>query len=551
MRTNTIYNPSFKNGIDGWSATDEASIALNTEEGFFGSTCLEVTKGAESNSGAYTSSSISPVSVGLTYAVSAYVKVPEGYENADLKLYVAWYDTTEESGASQVGSNEFSLVSTIYAGDSWTRLGDFFTAPSGANGMLVGVVQDSTGSAGEIFLIDAVLVENSSFINQYQVERTQAEENKIVDKALSPVPIPFITGIELNADIQINGLILNTIDENNVVWICTDIKGWWGQPDPEIDDIPRGLGDGSYDVKGRYTARQLELTGVFLPPDKTHVDSSRDKLIRAIDMVRTNGWLIVDEEPTKASRVRLSGRPDITTVNARGRTEFSVGLRAADPIKYEWIQENPDGYDIYELELEDGTSTIEVNNIGNTNVTAVFQLVGPLDAQTVISNDTTEQYMSTLVSIGGPDHFLANIVQHSRTSNVASVTASTSHEVAVGDLVSISDTTDSSFNATDVEIVLVDYIDGYTIISYENSGSNVNNTSAVGTVSHSDADILEVDTYDREVAFNGFVSGQRSKMETLLDWVTIRPGLNSISVETSGTGATSKLIIYFRSGWIG
>jgi hypothetical protein len=551
MRTNTIYNPSFKDGITGWSATVAASIARNTSEGFFGSSCLQVTKGVESNSGAYTSSNISPVSVGLTYAVSAYVKVPEGYENADLKLYVAWYNSTNNAGATQVGSNEFSLVSIIYSGDSWTRLGDFFTAPAGANGMRVGVVQNSTGSNGEIFLIDAVLVENSSFINQYQVERTQSEENKIVDKALSPVPTPFITGIELNADIQINGLILNTIDENNVVWICTDISGWWGQPDPEIQDIPRGLGDGSYDVRGRYTARQLELTGVFLPPDKSYVDASRDKLVRAIDMVKTNGWLIVDEEPTKASRVRLSGRPDITTVNARGRTEFSLGLRAADPIKYEWIQENPEGYDIYELELENGTSTIQVNNIGNTNVTALFQLIGPLGAQTTISNDTTDQYMSTLVSIGGPNHVVGNIVQHARTSNIAAITASTTHELTVGDLVSISNTTNVSFNANSVAISSVDYVDGYTIIYYPNSGANVATAAATGNVTHSEADILEIDTYDREIAFNGFVSGQRSKMETLLDWVTLRPGVNQISVETSGTGATSKLIVYFRSGWIG
>lgn len=551
MRTNTVYNPSFKDGIDGWSATDEASLALNTDDGFFGSTSLEITKGSEANSGAFSSPNTSPVTAGLTYALSAYVKVPEGYENSDLKLYVAWYDTTDESVSSQVGDNEFSLVSTIYAGDTWTRLGDFFVAPAGANGMSVGVVQDSTGSAGEIFLIDAVLVEQSSFINQYQIQRSQAEENKIIDRALSPVPVPFITGIELNADIQINGLILNTIDENNVVWICTDIQGWWGQPDPEVDDIPRGLGDGSYDVKGRYAARQMELTGVFLPPNKTYVNGARDKLVRSIDMVRNNGWLIVDEEPSKASRVRLSGRPDITTVNARGRTEFSLGLRAADPIKYEWIQENPEGYDIYELELEDGISSIELNNIGNTNVTALFELVGPLNAQTVISNDNTEQYMTTLVPVGGPGHSLGTIIQHSRTNNLASITSTTSHELSVGDLLSIVNTTDSSFNVSNVPAQLIDFIDGYTIISYENPGSNVISTASTGTVSHSEPDILEIDSYDREIAFNGFVSGQRSKMETLLDWVILKPGLNSISVETSGTGATSKLIVYFRSGWIG
>jgi len=35
--------------------------------------------------------------------------------------------------------------------------------------------------------------------------------------------------------------------------------------------------------------------------------------------------------------VRLSGPPNIETVTARGRTEFSIGLRAADPIKYEFL----------------------------------------------------------------------------------------------------------------------------------------------------------------------------------------------------------------------
>ena len=225
----------------------------------------------------------------------------------------------------------------------------------------------------------------------------QASESAVVNKALRPVPIPKITGMVLGGDIQLGDLVFNTIDENNVIWVITDIEGWWNHPEPEMEDIKRGFGDGSYDVRGRWTARQLTLQGVFLPPDRSYVAAAREKLIKAVDLVYANAYLRVSEDPVKVSKVRLSGAPNIKTVNNRGRTEFSIGLRAADPIKYSWNEADPDGASYEEVFARNTslsrTGEIIVENVGAAYVNALFEITGPLVGPTVVFNETTDELM--------------------------------------------------------------------------------------------------------------------------------------------------------------
>jgi len=65
-------------------------------------------------------------------------------------------------------------------------------------------------------------------------------------------------------------------------------------------------------------------------------------------------------------------------------------------------------------------------------------------------------------------------------------------------------------------------------------------------------DILEIDTYDREVALNGSIEGTRSKIDTLVDWIQLDPGLNTITVIDEGNAASNATLrVYYRSGWIG
>jgi phage-related protein len=231
----------------------------------------------------------------------------------------------------------------------------------------------------------------------------QSAENKAVNRGLTKAPYPYVTGLELKADIRLGDLVLNTIDADGVVWVCTDIEGWWNHPEPIFNDLQRGLGDGSYDVRGRYSARILTLSGVFLTPDASYVQAARDKLAKAADLVYSGTWLVASENPDKAAWVRLSGQPKINTVNARGRTEFTIGLKAGDPIKYEWFGD-PLSYDdapgtLYAKNTSAGHSgTITVVNKGNVKVPVAFEVSkalsstasAPAKIKNVTRNETIE-----------------------------------------------------------------------------------------------------------------------------------------------------------------
>jgi len=221
----------------------------------------------------------------------------------------------------------------------------------------------------------------------------QADENKLVNKALSSLPAPHISGLKLQADISLGSLVLNTIDDDDIIWVCTGIEGWWNLPDPELPDLPRGWGDGSYDAKGRYTARLMTLTGSFLTQDPSQVEAARQKLFNAIDLVYDGADLVVKESPViKTTFVRLSGRPEIANTRARGRTDFSIGLRAADPIKYEHLYTSSqagsgetivDGYREKSISANGNTTC---TNAGTFKVPTVLAIAGPVNAGATVVN---------------------------------------------------------------------------------------------------------------------------------------------------------------------
>jgi len=411
-RNNLIVNPSFKTNTTGWSATGSSAIARITNEYFYGSSSLEVTKAAASNSGVVTADRIL-VTAGLSYALGAYVKIPAAAQTGTLSADVIWYNSAT---AGSVISTSNSIQLEVIGGDDWVRLTGVFTAPVGALSALVRVVQPVAGTAAQKFLVDAVLFEQATYLNEYVDEPNQAQENQKVNQAFRPVPYPKITGLKLNADVSIGSLVLNTIDEDGVVWICTDIEGWWNHPEPDIEDIPRGWGDGSYDVRGRYTARQITLNGVFLPPSPSYVKIARDKLITNTDLVYVGDWLKTNEEPTKASYVRLSGRPEINTVNERGRTEFSIGLRAPDPLKYEWFAGNELGYRSTVIPGKNtstsATGKATITNTGNAYAPVVLSIAGPVTGPAEIINETTNESITIIESIGAGEILEIDTLEH-------------------------------------------------------------------------------------------------------------------------------------------
>jgi hypothetical protein len=545
-RNNLIVNPSFKTDTTGWSATGSSTIARITSDYWYGSSCLEVTKAAASNSGVITASRIL-VTAGQSYALGAYVKVPAGEETGTLSADVVWYNSAT---AGTVISTSNSIQLEVFGGDDWVRLTGVFTAPVGALSALVRIVQPAAGTVAKKFLVDAVLLEQSSYLNEYVDEPNQAQENQKVTQAFRPVPYPKITGLFLKADVSIGSLVLNTIDEDGVVWICTDIEGWWTHPEPEVRDIPRGWGDGSYDVRGRYQARQLTLNGVFLPPDSSYVASARDKLISNTDLVYVGGWLKTNENPTKASYVRLSGRPEISTVNPRGRTEFSVGLRAADPLKYEWYEGHELGYRSVVIAGANtgtpGSGEGTVVNTGNAYAPVILEVAGPLVGPATIINETTNESITIIEALRGAT--TKSISNKALTDNVATLTTTAAHGLVEGDEITVTGV-GSPFDGTFV----VASIPTNVTFTYSQTATNVASeaVSPVGTLSYG-PDILEIDTRDHEVALNGDAVGKRSLIDVLAEWTLLAPGSNVISFVDDGDATSDAVLtVYYRSAWLG
>lgn len=314
----------------------------------------------------------------------------------------------------------------------------------------------------------------------------QGKENAIVNVALTPLEQPKITGLKLRSDIILGDFIFNTIDEYNVVWVITDIKGWFQHPSADMPDIPRGFGDGSYDVQGRYAARDITLEGVFLTPTPSLVEAARDRLVEATNLVYRGVWLKTGTNPLRASFCRLSGSVEIQTTTARGRTEFSIGLRAADPIKYLWDDTNPEGYQFVEIPVSNinsaGTGSGVVENVGNYTVPCTLEIIGPLTAPATIFNETTDELL--IITQGLKGSIAAPIVNKQLTFNqevlkdIATLTTSVEHKFTAGDSVFIS----GVGGAFDGEFVLLS-TPTTTTFTYETEAASIKNVLAKSLVS--------------------------------------------------------------------
>ena len=549
-RQNLVYNPSFRlstpevlesvtyNRPTGWAGLGGASLSVATtsqvSDAYYGSEYLVVTKSDLPSSGIETDVRI-PVSAGLSYAASAYVRVPvtiPAQETAELTLKIRWLDSEYV-----YMSETFSDLSTadIAPNQDWTRLSAIGDAPVGSVYAEIYIYQVVPGTTGKLFHLDAVLMEQADYVGGYLDNLTQSEEDIFVNRALSPRQPKTIGGMELNADITIGELVLNTIDEYGVIWVCTDIQGWWGQADPEIPDIPRGVEDGSYDVIGRYQSRQLTLTGIFLPQDTNQVQRARDQLIAATNLVRTGAWLRTNEDqtspfPTRASYVRLAGRPQIQTINARGRTEFSIPLKAADPVKYGWNDADNQGLVYYNIAGDTGTGT--VTNYGTSDVTAVFQITGPAGSGSTIYNALTDETVTLVAPLRGSGA-IGNITHVEIFNNVATITTEEDHQLLVGDVITVSGVGAPYDTVGVTATVTASYRTEPFTFSFDLTQEDDPKRIANGAVYLVNNDVLIVDTYSRSVTYNGDNTGQRSKVDTLTDWIKLSPGTNTITFTDS------------------
>lgn len=358
---------------------------------------------------------------------------------------------------------------------------------------------------------------------------------------------------------DVQDIEINIPELHDTVWVISDIEGWWNIPEPQMPNIERGFGDGSFDVAGRFLARDITITGSVLIVGNTRTEIAtksaavRKYLLDAFNLTKRATWLIVDEDSYKrAAYVRLSGRPNISTVSTRGRIEFSIGLRASDPIKYQWLDDattlNPMG----EPTLGNGYNSAFIVNGTVLPEFSAYQtgLVDWEQYSASSSNYSSRGYDDLGYTLDTSSQQFARIYQGNTTQQTPSSYA-----------------TIENYGDTNVYCYfrIIGPLYGPAVIRNLDTNQEMNILApASGQIllpSEEDNRIqyLDIDTKIREVHKGDYVDGEatassRGLLEPLTDWIYIQPGKNTIYFNDTGAEGTTNfptLEIYWRSGWIG
>jgi hypothetical protein len=347
----------------------------------------------------------------------------------------------------------------------------------------------------------------------------------------------------------------------NTVWVVSDIEGWWNIPEPSIPNIERGFGDGSFDITGRNLARNITINGSVLITESTRTSISsasasvRQQLLNTFNLVRRGTWLVVDEDDYKrACFIRLSGQPNISTINSRGRIDFSIGLKAADPVKYEWIDITSSNLPSGQAPVANGYNVKVIGEFGFRNSsTEMYDKYGNTDYNTA----TTENFRE-YDGYGKVDR-TANTYEEYRDYNLTTSQTGVSGSTTVvnygtanvycyfrviGPLYGPAEINNTSTGQT-ISIL------GKTSEPYQVLGPTEANPTVI--------EYLDIDTRSREVHKGNFTTGQqvgssRGLLDPVVDWIYLAPGNNSISFTDFGTDTVTsapQLQIYWRSGWSG
>jgi hypothetical protein len=169
-RTNLILNPNFEINTNQWLLIGAGTtITRTTSDDYIGTASLQVdVSGTVAAAGASTSGTAGfriPVTAGIPYMFSAYVKVPAGQPSVPLRLRTSEFQANGTQNAQQV-----SGTTTVTNTDGWVRLSYADTPTAGATptvSMALRVELASAVGSARVYLVDAVLAEQSSSVLSY------------------------------------------------------------------------------------------------------------------------------------------------------------------------------------------------------------------------------------------------------------------------------------------------------------------------------------------------------------------------------------------------
>jgi hypothetical protein len=169
-RTNLILNPNFETSVNQWLLIGAGTtIARTASDDYIGTASMQVdVSGTVAAAGASTSGTAGfriPVTAGIPYMFSCYVKVPAGQSSVPLRLR-----TSEFRADGTQNSQQVSGTTTVASTDGWVRLSYADTPTAGATptvSMALRVELASAVGSARRYLVDAVLAEQSGSVLPY------------------------------------------------------------------------------------------------------------------------------------------------------------------------------------------------------------------------------------------------------------------------------------------------------------------------------------------------------------------------------------------------
>lgn len=169
-RTNLVLNPSFETslsyGTGTWTASTAGTLTRITTDGYVGTSCCQVAKSANANRGISSNATAVnriPVTAGIPYRFSVYVKVQTGQPSCSLRIRTLEYQASGTRNSDQV-----STTTVVTDAQGWVRLSFSDTPTGGATPTttMVFVVEETTTNA-RTFLVDAFMVEQTASLTDY------------------------------------------------------------------------------------------------------------------------------------------------------------------------------------------------------------------------------------------------------------------------------------------------------------------------------------------------------------------------------------------------
>lgn len=176
---NLAPNPSFEEDTDFWESKN-STISTITTDSYSGNSCLKVDKQNVVNSGCV-ADSLKMLNEYKSHSLSVYIKIPSGQPSATIELRCNLYSSPDKNELTATHYETLSI-----SNNEWNRIKLLFTTDLRDRFAEIVISQPAAGASGKHFLVDAVLLEESTFTSTWSETSYNSDPLFINGVALHP-----------------------------------------------------------------------------------------------------------------------------------------------------------------------------------------------------------------------------------------------------------------------------------------------------------------------------------------------------------------------------